>query len=104
MDPSGLKLSRLFAASPADFGRGRRLGLNRARLAFVGERKEARLGVVWVPSRVNGRSGRADGLIGIEVVGESLRRLEGELSIACWTCYNLSLRLRSRCAPWDMIC
>jgi len=81
VDPSGLRLSRLCAPVPADFGRGRRLGLNRARLAFVGDRKDARLGVVCGPSRVTGRSRGVDALIAADEVCDSLRRFEGEVSI-----------------------
>lgn len=81
LDPSGLRLSRLCAPVPADFGRGRRLGLNRARLAFVGDRKDARLGMVCRPSRVTGRSREVEAWIAADAGSDSLRRFEGELSI-----------------------
>lgn len=41
------------AASPADLGRGSKLGLNRERLAFVGDRKEARRGLMRGASMSN---------------------------------------------------
>lgn len=94
VEPSGLRVSRLCAPLPADFGRGRRLGLNRARLAFVGDKKDARLGVVCIPSRVTGCSRGGDALIGTEAVVDTLRRFDGELSIAHSACYMPALRLQ----------
>ena len=82
VERSGLRLSRLCAPLPADFGRGRRLGLNRARLAFVGDKKDARFGVVCGAPRVTGSSPGGDALTATDAVGDSLRRFEGEVSIA----------------------
>jgi len=49
--------------------------LKRARLAFVGDRKDARLGVVASPLRPGIKLGASTAT---EVVGDVLRRFEGD--------------------------
>ena len=82
--------SKIGCCAPPPMGtfRGSRDGWNRARLAFVGERKFARFGVV---SRLVGLAGNWSRIasvvsIGSEAVGDVFRRFLGYESISQFQC------------------
>ena len=86
MRPSWPPLGGLALSGAAVEGRGSRVGLNRARLALVGEKNEGRVGLVRTAMRDGlARTGVAGASVewgmGRAEVEDVLRRLDAESSI-----------------------
>jgi hypothetical protein len=76
------RLEGLSIPAPELEGRFSSCGLCLEILAFVGDAKDGYRGVVWAPSfRIGMRLGVAGASIGMDVVGDVLRRLAGESAI-----------------------